>query len=117
MYKNLRWKLITIAAVLVVFGGLGLYPIIAAHFGITSPRWLMAYQLRLGLDLKGGLQLILRVQTDDALKVEVETASDQLKTALKDGKIPFTASRVDPAQVQFTIEGIPPANDQQFRTI
>jgi preprotein translocase subunit SecD len=115
MYKNLRWKGITIAAVLLVFGGLGLYPIIAAHYGITTPKWLMAYQLRLGLDLKGGLQMILRVQTDDALKVEVETAAEQLKTALKDAKIPVTSVRVDPAQVQFTVEGV--TNDQQFRNI
>src|SRR5262245_64391090 len=114
MYKNLRWKVITIASVLVLFGGLGLYPIIAAHYGINSPKWLMAYQLRLGLDLKGGLQMILRVQTDDALKVEVETASEQLKTALKDAKIPISTVRVDPAQVQFTVEGVPPASDQQF---
>src|SRR5690242_10343232 len=98
MYKNLRWKLITIGAVLVVFGGLGLYPIIAAHYGITSPKWLMAYQLRLGLDLKGGLQLILKVQTDDALRAEVETAAEQLKTALKDAKVPVTSVKVDPAQ-------------------
>jgi len=117
MYKNLRWKFLTILAVLVLFGGLGLYPSIASYFGVKSPAWLMAYQLRLGLDLKGGLQLILKVQTDDALKVEVENSAEQLKTALRDANITGTTVRADPAQVQFTVESVPTASEQQFRTI
>ena len=32
------------------------------------PGWLKAKQLKLGLDLKGGVQLVLRVNTDDALR-------------------------------------------------
>ena len=115
MYKNLRWKLITILAVLLIFGGLGLFPIIAAHYGIPAPKWLMSYQLRLGLDLKGGLQMILRVQTEDAIKAEVETTAEQLRTALKDANVPFTSIKPDPATASFTVEGIQGANDQTFR--
>ena len=36
------------------------------------PAWLMDKQLKLGLDLKGGVHLVLRVQTDDALRLETE---------------------------------------------
>ena len=32
------------------------------------PAWLKAKQLKLGLDLKGGVHLVLRVQTDEALQ-------------------------------------------------
>jgi len=117
MYKNLRWKIVTVLAVLLIFGGLGLYPIIAAKYGITSPKWLMAYQLRLGLDLKGGLQLILKVQTDDAIKAEVESTSEQIRTALKDANIPVSGIRTDPAQAQIIVEGIPGPSVSQFRTI
>jgi preprotein translocase subunit SecD len=117
MYKNLRWKVITILAVLLIFGSLGLYPIIASRYGVKSPAWLMAYQLRLGLDLKGGLQLILQVQTNDAIKVEVESSAEQLRNALKDANVPVTAVQTDPAQAQFTIEGIPGPSESQFRTI
>ena len=69
---NLRWKLITIAIVLVVFTALGVYPIVAERYGIRSPGWLMDKQLKLGLDLKGGVQLVLRLRTDDALRIETE---------------------------------------------
>ena len=35
--QNLRWKIITILAVFVVFAAVGIYPIVAARYGITSP--------------------------------------------------------------------------------
>jgi preprotein translocase subunit SecD len=117
MYKNLRWKFITILAVLLLSGGLGLYPMVAAHFGVKSPAWLMAYQLRLGLDLQGGLQVILKVQTEDALKAEVQTAADQLQTALKEKNVPVGAVKPVAGQTQFTVEGLAPASEAQFRTI
>ena len=47
----------------------GVYPIVAARYGVHSPGWLMDKQLKLGLDLKGGVHLVLRVQTDDALRL------------------------------------------------
>src|SRR5262245_18467994 len=117
MYKNLRWKIITVLAVLLIFGGLGIYPIIAAKYGITSSKWLTAYQLQLGLDLKGGLQLILKVQTDDAIKAEVESTSEQIRTALKDATVPVSGTRTDPAQAQIIVEGITGPSVSQFRTI
>src|SRR5262245_7145717 len=99
MYKNLRWKLLIIAAVtlLAVF--------------LFSPPW---KKVRLGLDLQGGVHLVLKVQTDDALRVETETTSEQLRAQLVDAKIPFTSVRVT-GLTSFVVEGVPPANDQQFR--
>ncbi len=35
--KNLRWKLITVVAVFVVFAAVGVYPIVAARYDIQSP--------------------------------------------------------------------------------
>src|SRR5947199_7029123 len=70
--QNIRWKIITIVVVFVVFAAVGVYPIVAAHYGITSPGWLMDKQLKLGLDLKGGVHLVLRVQTDTALRVQTD---------------------------------------------
>ena len=73
MNKNLRWKLLTILAVFVVFFTLGVYPIAAARYGLPLPGWLAAKQLKLGLDLKGGVHLVLRVQTDEALQLATTT--------------------------------------------
>src|SRR5688572_18903344 len=38
--------------------------------------------INLGLDLKGGIQLILRVRTDDALRAQTQLAAEQLRDGL-----------------------------------
>ena len=40
-------------------------------------------KIHLGLDLQGGIHLVLKVKTDDALRVETETSADQFVEALK----------------------------------
>src|SRR6266851_2996604 len=112
---NIRWKLITIAIVLVVFSALGVYPIVAARYGIHSPGWLMDKQLKLGPDLKGGVHLVLRVQTDDALRSVTEQELERLREELKTRNIPVTNMDA-PDPVHFRVEGVPPAQDSAFRT-
>jgi preprotein translocase subunit SecD len=112
--QNLRWKVITILVVLVVFTAVGVYPIVAGHYGVRSPAWLMDRQLKLGLDLKGGVHLVLRVQTDDALRVETESEMERLREELTKRAIPFT-SITAPDPTHFRVEGVPPAQDAAFR--
>ena len=100
MYKNLRWKFLTIAVV----AGL-------ATWAFTPP----SQKIRLGLDLKGGIHLVLAVKTEDALRVETETSSEQLRALLKDQGI-VVGGKID-SLTQFTVDGVPAASDQQFRTL
>ena len=97
MSNSLKWKLIAIAAVTVV-----------AIWSFTPP----GEKVRLGLDLQGGVHFVLAVQTDDALRLETETVSEQLRQALADDGITVTTS---PALTEFTVAGVPPEQDQQFR--
>ena len=111
--QNLRWKFITIIAVFLVFFGVGIYPILATRYNLPAPQWLRDRQLKLGLDLKGGVHLVLRVQTDDALRVTTEQDSARLQEELKNRAVPATVAIVD---VQtFRVDGVPPAQDQAFR--
>jgi preprotein translocase subunit SecD len=112
--SNLRWKVVLIVGVLVAFSAVGIYPIIAAHYGVHSPSLLMDKQLKLGLDLKGGVHLELRVKTDDALKLETEQESERLRADLMMKGIPFTTI-VTPDPTHFRVEGVPSAQDQAFR--
>ena len=73
MSKNLRWK------VLVILGVVAL-----AVFAFYPPD----QKIRLGLDLKGGVHLVLRVQTDDALRLETQTTADRLRRAAEDRERP-----------------------------
>ena len=79
MYKNLRWKLLTVVAVFVLFFTLGGYPLLAQRYHWPSPAALQAKALKLGLDLKGGVQLVLKVNTDDALRSTTVSTSEQLR--------------------------------------
>src|SRR3954449_6773496 len=111
--SNIRWKLISIVAVLVVFSALGVYPIVAAHYGITKPEWLMAKQLKLGLDLKGGVHLELRVKTDEAVRLQTDQDMERLREALS--KAAITANITSPDATHIRVEGVPPAQDAPFR--
>ena len=111
---NLRWKVITIIAVTVIFAAVGVYPIAAARYGITQPKWLTDKMIKLGLDLKGGVHLVLRVQTDDALRIESEGEMERLRQTLQTAGVNVTGlSLVDPTA--FKVEGIKPDQDGAFR--
>jgi preprotein translocase subunit SecD len=73
MTKNLRWKVLTILAVAAI-ATWSFYPPFDAP---GRPG-----KVKLGLDLKGGVHLVLRVQTDDALRLETEMATERLREAL-----------------------------------
>ena len=111
---NLRWKLVTVIAVFVVFAAVGVYPLVAARYGITKPAFLTSQALKLGLDLKGGVHLVLRVQTDDALRLQTEQEMERLRAdlatkAIVVGGINSTDS------THFVVQGVPPAQDAAFR--
>jgi preprotein translocase subunit SecD len=99
MSKTLQWKVLTILAVV----GLAIW-------AFTPPQ----EKVRLGLDLKGGVHLVMRVQTDDALRVESEASADRLREALRGLNIPVTGVAVSTPGT-FTVTGVPAAQDAQFR--
>ena len=115
-YKNLRWKTITILVVVVLFAAVGVYPILAQRYGLPAPRWLMAKQLKLGLDLKGGVHLVLRVNRDDALRISTETVGEQLREALTTAGVTVGAINVT-SPTTFRVEGVPQDRDAEFRRI
>jgi preprotein translocase subunit SecD len=114
--QNLRWKIITIVVVFIVFAAVGIYPIVAAQYGITWPSWLVERQLKLGLDLKGGVHLVLRVQTDDALRIESESEAERLREALRARNIPVTNIAAT-SPIEFRVEGVPAEQDAAFREV
>ena len=116
MYKNLRWKIITILVVFVVFFGLGVYPILAQRYKLPAPEWLAAKHLRLGLDLKGGVHLVLRVDRDGALRASTESVSEQLREGLQAAGVTVTTVTVT-SPTTFQIEGVPSDKEAEFRRV
>ena len=112
--QNLRWKIITCVVAFIVFSAVGIYPILANRYGVPAPKWLMDRQLKLGLDLQGGVHLVLRVQTDDALRHETDAESELVRESLKTAGITGGTITVD-SPTQFRVEGIAPDQDAAFR--
>ena len=112
--KNLRWKIITVLGVFVVFSLLGVYPILAKRYVLPVPAWLAAKQLKLGLDLKGGVHLVLRVHTDDALRISTTTTVEQLRENLRTNGVNATSLTVA-SPTSFRVEGVPQDRDAEFR--
>src|SRR5437773_10748638 len=113
---NLRWKVVTILAVFVIFCAVGVYPIAAQRYNIKQPSWLVDKALKLGLDLKGGVHLVLRVQTEDALRLVTDQESERLREELKTKGI--TVAKIEtPDPTHIRVEGVPPAQDATFRQI
>ena len=99
MTKNLRWKLLAIIGVVAL-----------CVWAVYPP----SQKIRLGLDLKGGVHLVLRVQTDDALRYETETRMSQLREDLVKGGAPnVTANALAPDA--FQIANVPPEQDALLR--
>jgi preprotein translocase subunit SecD len=97
MNKNIRWRLLTIVAVV----GLSIW-------SFYPPE----QKVRLGLDLKGGVHLVLRVQTDDALKLETDLTVERLREELDMASIRYTKLE-STSGTEFRIEGV--QDDAPFR--
>src|SRR5688572_25420927 len=95
--KNLRWRLLTIAVVV----GLSVWAFVP-----PSER------INLGLDLKGGVHLVLRVHTDDALRTETELTAERLRDTLTRGSVQFAKLEVT-GPTEFRAEGV--QDDAAFR--
>ena len=103
MDKNLRWRALAILAVV------GLCPIWAHS---TRPQKI---KVRLGLDLQGGVHLVLRVQTDDALRLDTETTMEQLREAAGDQGAVTAVTFTGDEPTRFKVDGVPQAQDAAFR--
>lgn len=99
MSKNLRWKLLVILGVIAL-----------SVWAFYPP----SQKIKLGLDLKGGVHLVLKVHTDDALRLETQTTMERLREQLKTQNI-AVGSITDTSVTEFRVDGVPPDQDAAFR--
>ena len=86
MHAYPRWKLWLILAILVI-SAMGSMPNIT-----STPSWWpsgLSKQLNLGLDLKGGIHLVLDVDADKAVERTVESDVDAARQALRGERIRY----------------------------
>jgi len=108
MSKRIRTRLI----VIVVLTLLSVY----LFSGFPPSIENMKKRINLGLDLQGGIQLVLRVKTSDAIRAETDQTIESVKTQLQKENITFgemTRTQDD----QITATGVDPSKSADFRRI
>jgi preprotein translocase subunit SecD len=75
------------------------------------PRWAPSadHRLNLGLDLQGGIHMVMRVDTQTALQKRVERRALQIVNYLKDQKIEGVTQSTDPEKLELTLKAADPA--------
>src|SRR5215813_8454320 len=105
MNKRIRMRLIVIvllaASSIYLFAG---FPPKISH---------IKERIHLGLDLKGGIQLILQVVTDDAVRAETDQATDALRSRLQKENIVFRQILRNGTD-RFVVAGIDPSQRSLF---
>lgn len=93
MRKNLTWRWVLIGVVTA---------------GAVFLMWPPKEKIHLGLDLKGGIHLVLKVNTDDAVRAEVDAAMERVRQALTEKGFPPEALAATEDNEGFTFK--PAAN-------
>ncbi len=118
--SNLKIKALVIVAVILacIYGIIGL----PKSKDELVQNW--KNNIRLGLDLKGGSQLVLQIQLQDAFKAEADAVMDHLKDEMKKASVEYTdMNRNDPQtlkdadKIQVNISGVPATKAGNFRQI
>ncbi len=101
MKKNMKWKALLILAVV----GLSIW-------GFTPP----SEKIKLGLDLKGGIHLVMKVKTEDAIVAVTDEIAGMLGQQLDDKSISFqTAERAESGRIAVT--GVDINKDSELREL
>ncbi|MFO7980892.1 MAG: protein translocase subunit SecD [Candidatus Aminicenantes bacterium] len=103
MKRKLRWKVILVIGVVAL-----------AIYLATPP----AEKINLGLDLRGGMHLQLRVVTDDSVRAETDQEISRLRQTLEKENITYESLVKTQDKVgEFTIQEIDPEKQGQVREI
>lgn len=118
--KNLRIKAIVIVAVIAacIYGVIGI-PKSKAELVSNFEK-----NIRLGLDLRGGSQLVMQVQVQDAFKAEADATIDRIKDELRKAGIEYgSIDRNDPQtladadKIEIDAKGVPSTKAGDFRRV
>lgn len=122
MTSTLRWKALFILAtvLLCLFGLVGFGKKPDGKFELRFPTSFRALRthvrerINLGLDLRGGMHLILQVQVNEAVRTRTDEVAQRLATVLREQTIPYTEVR--PVEIdRIQISGISVDKTEAFR--
>ena len=95
-----------------------MYPLLAQKYHqLPAPGVADGDQLKLGLDLKGGVHLVMRVNTDDALQPDDDLDERAAARLASHRRRHRGRASTSSAPTKFRVDGVPPDRDSQFRHV
>ncbi len=117
MKKNLKSRVVLIIAVLLIFT----YGIFGIPSGLSGKDIAAALtkRIHLGLDLQGGVHLILQVQVQEAVGDETDSVVSRLQQDLKTAHLGYSqVYKPDPSKPELVkIEGVTPTGSSAVRSL
>ncbi len=116
MPSSLKWK-IGLLFFMIVFAVVTVLP----SLSVSVPDWwkknLAPEGLRLGLDLQGGMHLVLKVDIDQAIANSLDLGTEELREIMRDEQITMVRARTDdPKTATFTLPNVEALNNVE-RTV
>ncbi len=117
MKKNLNSKIALIVAVLVIC----VYGIFGVPSGVSGKALLdaMSKRIHLGLDLRGGVHLILQVMVEEAVSAETDNTVGRIQQDLKAANLTFSqVYKPDPSKPEIIrVEGVAQGKGSDARSL
>ena len=120
MKTNLKVRSAVIVATILIC----VFGIIGFPRSLAGIKQNFSSNIHLGLDLRGGLHLVLEVQVQDAVKADALQSGERLKEDLKKENVTWgsmdvndAASVAEAGNVALTIKGVPATQSSAFRNI
>jgi preprotein translocase subunit SecD len=120
MNRTIRIKAVIIIAVILIC----IYGVIGVPKSKAELVDNFKKNIRLGLDLRGGSQLVMQVQVQDAFKAEADATIDRIKDELRKASVDYGAiDRNDPQtiqdadKIQINVRGVPSTKAGDFRRV
>lgn len=98
-----RWKVIAILLSCLFFIALALPSLLPPAARDQLPAWMPSRTVNLGLDLQGGVHLLLKMDFDTYLKEHLENVEDGLRQQFREEKVKYKGLSVRNGTVSFTL--------------
>ncbi len=106
MERSLKWRALLVAAILVA-ALVYIFPSVTPSLPTWWQKFMPKDQIQLGLDLKGGMHLILEVEAEKAVESAVERTVEEIKFSLLKEKIPVNSvTRAGMVQIDLQLANV-----------
>jgi len=106
MQRSLKWK-IALLGFMIIFSGLTVLPSLTSAVPDWWKKYLAPEGIRLGLDLQGGMHLVLKVDIAKALENSLDLTAEELRQTLTEKEVTLVRTKAEqPRTAVFTLPNL-----------